>query len=458
MNDLPFVPIPSSFNKALTLFPVIRPSILLALSATLLHTQAEDRWIDSRPTGSKTFQARPTRTLASFPDVTPLDRSALTRYGGLSLDKQHATGFFRVEKLGDRWWMIDPEGGRFIFTGVCSLSGSFIAQNGIAHALDVLRSADFRGCGGFSDHAAIHAADKPLPYTVTLHLMSQFGRKLGLTHAQSGHTGYADDCIPVFDPGFEAHCVETCRTLLATLKDDPWLVGVFSDNELPTPEDLLDRMLKRPGAAQTAAKAFIGGKTKITDELRRAFIDHAFDTYFRITTQAIRSVLPHHLCLGSRFHGRALRLQGVWTAAGRWCDAISVNYYNRWTPDQEHLTNWLTWSGKPCLVTEFYVKASDSGLPNTTGAGWIVKTQADRGAFYQNFALTLLESKSCVGWHWFKFIDNDPADKKAEASNKDSNKGILNLRGEPYLPLLNAMRALNSRVFPLIEHMDRPPP
>jgi hypothetical protein len=437
---------------------LIRHFIFLALSSTPLHVQAEDLWIESRPSASKSLKTHQTRTLASFPEVKALDNSLLTRYGGLSTDRQHATGFFRIEKLGDRWWMIDPDGGRFIFTGVCSLSGPFIKKNGIAPALDILGSADFRGCGGFSDHKAIHAADKPLPFTVTLNLMSQFGKKLGLTHAQRGHTGYADDCIPVFEPGFDAHCVEVCHTRLASLKDTPWLVGVFSDNELPMPEDLLDRMLKRPGASQAAAKAFLGGKNEITDELRRAFIEHVFDTYFRITTQAIRSALPHHLCLGSRFHGRALRIQGVWAAAGRWCDAVSVNYYNRWTPDKEHLTHWHTWSGKPCLITEFYVKAVDSGLPNSTGAGWLVKTQADRGAFYQNFTLALLESKSCVGWHWFKYIDNDPTDKKADASNKDSNKGILNLRGEPYQPLLDAMRDLNSRVFPLIERMDRKPP
>lgn len=434
---------------------MIRHFILLILSTALVHAGAEDRWIDARPSESKNFTPRQTRTLASFPDVKPIDRSALTKYGGLITGKQRATGFFRVEKIGDRWWMIDPEGGRFIFTGVCSLKGPSITRSGIAPALDILRSAEFRGCGGFSDHAAIHAADNPLPYTVTLNLMSQFGKKLGLTHPQSGHTGYADDCVPVFEAGFETHCDEICREQLSRLRDDPWLVGVFSDNELPMPGDLLDRMLKRPGAPQSAARSFLGEKTEITDELRRAFIEHVFDTYFRITTRAIRSALPNHLCLGSRFHGRALRTQGAGTAAGRWCDAISVNYYNRWTPEKEHLANWHTWSGKPCLITEFYVKAADSGLPNTTGAGWLVKTQADRGAFYQNFTLALLESRSCVGWHWFKYLDNDPSDKKADASNKDSNKGILNLRGEPYKPLLDAMRELNSRVYPLIGQMDR---
>jgi hypothetical protein len=56
-------------------------------------------------------------------------------------------------------------------------------------------------------------------------------------------------------------------------------------------------------------------------------------------------------------------------------------------------------AAKPFLVTEWYVKAEDAGFKNTTVAGWIVPTQRDRAAFYQNFVLALLESRACVGWH-----------------------------------------------------------
>jgi hypothetical protein len=49
----------------------------------------------------------------------------------------------------------------------------------------------------------------------------------------------------------------------------------------------------------------------------------------------------------------------------------------------------------------------DSGFANTSGAGWVVKTQADRGRFCQNFTLGLLESGGCVGWPGFKYRDND---------------------------------------------------
>lgn len=51
-------------------------------------------------------------------------------------------------------------------------------------------------------------------------------------------------------------------------------------------------------------------------------------------------------------------------------------------------------------------------------------------------------------------MDNDPTDEMAEASNRDSNKGIVNLNGEAYVPLVDAMRELNTRIYPLIEHFD----
>ncbi len=442
--------------------------------SSILHAQT--RWIDTMPKGGTEWKARETRTLAGF-EVKTTAQADLTRFGGLAADKREASGFFRVEKIGERWWMIDPEGGRFVFSGVGSVKprDDLAAKEPFARlygskaawadkTLETFRSLGFHGCGGFSDHETLRAASKPMPYTVTLNLMSLFGKTLKLTHQQPGHTGYEQDCLPVFHPDFEKHCMQQCAERLGAMKEDPWLVGVFSDNEMPIAKDMLDRMLKlddsKKGFAnmKAGAKAFMVGKGEITDELRRKFVEHVYDTYFRITTKAIRAALPHHLCLGSRFHDPAVDSAAVWRAAGRWCDAISINYYYVWTPKKQDLDNWFKWSEKPCLITEFYAKGADSGMGNTTGAGWLVKTQADRGAFYQNFTLALLESKTCVGWHWFKYMDNDPADPKTDPSNKDSNKGMFNALYEPYQPLLDAMRELNTRAYPFIEHVDSTKP
>jgi len=159
------------------------------------------------------------------------------------------------------------------------------------------------------------------------------------------------------------------------------------------------------------------------------------------------------LCLGPSLYGSAIRKPEVLRAAGRYLDIIAINYYSAWIPDQELMTMWARESERPFIITEWYAKGMDSGLPNNSGAGWTVKTQQDRGYFYQNFTLGLLESKSCVGWHWFKYRDNNPLDLSTDPSNRDSNKGIVNWQFEPYFPLLRAMRKININVYHLIEFL-----
>ncbi|NQT40447.1 MAG: hypothetical protein HQ581_23335, partial [Planctomycetes bacterium] len=109
----------------------------------------------------------------------------------------------------------------------------------------------------------------------------------------------------------------------------------------------------------------------------------------------------------------------------------------------------------PVMATEWYAKGQDSGMENLTGAGWTVATQKERGYFYQNFVLGLIQSRGCVGWHYFKYADNDPQDTRADPSNRNSNKGIVNARYELYTPLTDAMRSLNRQVYPLTQYFDR---
>lgn len=141
-------------------------------------------------------------------------------------------------------------------------------------------------------------------------------------------------------------------------------------------------------------------------------------------------------------------------AAGLHADAVSFNWYGSWTPDSARMRSWEGWAGKPFIITEWYAKGGDAaGLANTSGAGWLVKTQADRGRFYQNFALGLLRAKGCVGWHWFKYQDNDPQ-AGGDPSNQDSNKGIVDIAYQPYGELVEAMRALNAEAYSLTEFFD----
>ena len=111
------------------------------------------------------------------------------------------------------------------------------------------------------------------------------------------------------------------------------------------------------------------------------------------------------------------------------------------------------------IVTEFYTKGEDSGMPNPSGAGWIVPTQADRGWFYQNLVLGLLESGGSVGAHWFQYMDSNPAATNSDPSNIDSNKGVVNIQYARYDPLLDRMKLLNDDLYAIIGSMhDRGAP
>mgnify|MGYP003045270798 FL=1 len=159
--------------------------------------------------------------------------------------------------------------------------------------------------------------------------------------------------------------------------------------------------------------------------------------------------------LGSRLHGRVTRIEQVLRAAGKYCDIISINYCGKWTPENDAMTNWERYSKRPFMITEFYTKAMDSGLTNETGAGFTVHTQRDRGYAYQNFCLGLLESKSCVGCHFFKYQDNDPTAQNVDPSNLNSNKGIVSNRYVYYSSFLIWMKQLNRNVYSLISYLGQ---
>ncbi|MCX6267333.1 MAG: hypothetical protein NTW16_08265 [Bacteroidetes bacterium] len=65
--------------------------------------------------------------------------------------------------------------------------------------------------------------------------------------------------------------------------------------------------------------------------------------------------------------------------------------------------------------------------------------------------------KNCVGWHWFRYMDNDPTDSTADESNNDSNKGIVDNYYEYYQPLAHHMKKLNMNRYKVIRYFDHLP-
>lgn len=426
--------------------------------------------------GFREWKEYATRTVGAIQGFSSAGTVTLSKYGGRADRRVKATGFYYVKKIDGRWWSVDPDGYLFIHKGVNDTKPGQSEGNKAAFARNfsdmhtwatkttaLFRDLGFNGTGawsGYNDLKKVSAKKRPLAYTVMLDFMGSYGREKG-AYQQSGHLGYPDNAIFVFDPGFEKFCDSYARQIAAN-RHDPNLYGYFSDNEMPFYRKTLDNYLSKKDKADPgyqAAKRWLQNKhvkqEDITDQLRNEFLGLAVDKYFSIVSKAIRKYDPNHMYLGCRFNGYEKNVPEVMTAAGKYLDIISINHYDQWTPQAPDMKNWEKWSGKPFIITEWYVKGEDSGMGNYAGAGWVVKTQADRGLFYQNYALGLLESGSCVGWHWFKYQDNDPGYKNVDPSNTDANKGILDNEYKLYTLLTAKMKELNDLVYPLADFFDR---
>jgi len=421
--------------------------LLLALSAALHATT-----IDVRNSRYGKYSQHSVKTLEDYPGFTPQEVT-LSQYGGRMDQKEKATGFFHAKEVGGRWWLVDPEGCLFLSVGVNSVADGAEKpataptpdrSNWVNRTAAMLREAGINTLGCWSDGAAFKKAEHPVPYCLRWNFMSSY---LSQRKIKYPGTGKAEAIYP-FDPEFETFCDQHAKLLEAT-KDDPWLLGHFSDNELPFHKaGIVSRYLSFPDddpCHQAAAKFMAargGDKPKQEDD--SAFLELVVSEYYRKVSAAIKRHDPNHMFIGSRFHGEALKSSALFKSAGRYADLISVNYYHLLTPKNDPILGWSKLAGKPILITEWYAMACDANVPNSIGAGWIVRTQADRAKFYQNFALSLLRNPGCVGWHWFKYRDTDK-----------SNPGVVNQTFEPYTQLLQAMKEVNQQVYPLADFLGK---
>lgn len=460
-------------------------SIGILFVTPLLGANAQSyRAVEARKNATDTvWRSYTAKTLDRLPNFKFKKEPTLNSYGSWKTNRQEATGFFRVQQIDGRWWFIDPEGYPFIHKGVVAFSAGTsdvqkqafqdlfgTKENWAEKHIAFLKSYGFNGVGAWSDCDEIRQLEEPLVYTVIVSPMSRFKsehrKALGGKYLHHGWQGYRFDLPMVFDPQFDQYVEESVASIVK-YKDDKYLLGYFTDNELPWVNNALDRhltLLAKDEYGYVAAKEWLEkrkngfcGVEDITDEDRNEFLAYMLETYLQKVVKAIRKYDPNHLYLGCRFNQEREELQNeaMFRVAGKYMDVISVNHYRKWEPVESILRDWSEWSGRPFIITEWYTKGEDTPLPNRTGAGWNVKTQKDRGHFYQNFCIELMRCKNCIGWHWFKYQDNDPEDLSTDISNRDSNKGIVDSKYRSYTDLLDQMKILNSNVLNLIKWYDK---
>lgn len=416
-------------------------------------------------------------------------------YGGL-IDpqmRQEATGFFYTTKIGDRWWVIDPLGYPCYIRAVSGFAIKYLnSPNHENAALEKFGTAEkwalsavrqLKDDWGFNLSTGNPSEAKgivnKLMYQGSIGFVGSYGSSIGTNNSTGGSTTFAgNNTMNVFDPEFVDWCNEKAKAAEAQ-KDDPYLFGRTMDNELPMDGNMLYNYLRLPAtdpiyhhpyaAAWTWLINFTGKdnptEADIDDEMLQLFVGFVYDRFYSLATTAIRKYDPNHMILGSRMLHGVISKPWVLRFASLHLDCLTINWYGEWDIPVEDLKLVSENANLPLMVTEFYTKAMDSGLDNTRGAGWVVKTQQDRGDFYQCYTLRLLECKNFVGWHWFQYLDNDDDPKVVyttkngvrtwrDQSSVDANKGIVSNTHTPYDELVTSMTEINKNVYKLIEHFD----
>jgi hypothetical protein len=430
-----------------------------------------------------------------YPAYTPLNPGPI---------RGKRTGYFHVEQIKGRWWLIDPQGRLFYAVGTdhvnynvhwCEKLGyapyhrNVAAKFGseekwAADAVARLKRWGFNALGAGNSPSTRH---RGLAYTEFLSLGTNFTAISDIA-PRTTWTGFPD----VFHPRFARWCEQEAKRLCAPLRNDPWLLGYFHDNELEwygknaSETGLVDETMKKP-ADHPAKKAWIaflkkrypaigafnrawgvrvadwetlaqsvqpilpetaGGKKD-----RREFVLLIADRYFSITAAAIRKADPNHMTLGSRFAGTAPL--GIFAAAGRHCDIVTVNYYGqvdlerRLSPDMpQAMRRYYAEAKRPMMITEWSFPALDAGLPSQHGAGQRVATQKDRARCYSIYQRALFSLPFMVGSNFFMWVD-EPALGISSTFPEDSNYGLVDVNDNPWKELTQTASRINRMALPL---------
>jgi hypothetical protein len=194
----------------------------------------------------------------------------------------------------------------------------------------------------------------------------------------------------------------------ATVKDDPWCIGIFVDNEI------------------------------------HASTDPAwFDRYYRQVSAVAKELMPDVLYLGSRldYHDWPDEIESrkeIVRIAARYCDVISFNFY-KFTLDDVALPAGVD---RPAIIGEFHMGALDRGLFHT-GLRSVVD-QNHRAEAYRNYVTSALHNPAIVGAHWFQCYDEATTGR---GDGENYQIGFLDICDTPYWETIAAAREVGSALY-----------
>ena len=457
--------------------------------------------------------------LASHPGVD--GRNA---WGGWAGGPQlEATGRFRVAKHEGRWWLVDPDGRLFWSSGVTGVRPQSPGPiDDRAWAFTWLPDPDgpmgaYRG--GLGGHELRHRTSVDFA-RINLH------RKWGPSHAELGGDDFAalahrrlaswgfntvgnwsdpavwrqrqtPYTIPIHPrvpriPGVtgrtfpdvfgEAYWREVDAKLaeVAEFKNDPWLLGVFIENELPcdrysyqgppvhaasadllgaeatwaTKRRIVALLRERHGTIERLNETWgasfaswddVLKPVELTAEQRssampdlRAITSLVWTRFSRGCREAIDRHLPGALYLGMRFS--TYNREAI-AAQARFCDVVTFNVYS-FAPTEVPSFDIVRDVDVPVLIGEYHFHSTEGGYFGRRAGG--VESNNEKVAEFRSYLREVLASPQVVGAHWFTFRDQ-PITGRWDGENYAI--GLYTIPDTPYRGFRKAARSVHETMY-----------
>ncbi len=397
---------------------------------------------------ARTLATLGTSTANTFLDSSYAEmRAEYDSYGGITNAgfKGQATGFFHTEMYNGRAYIIDPLGYPYFAFGMNEVGIG--GGNHVTYTLDVYGTeenyyekitAELLELGVntafVSNNKELLQVEDSLAVAVGLDVVGAYMKRIGRAPITEGEFPF-NNTMNVFDPDFITFSNEGVaqQILAGDYVGNPHVFGYTTDNELPSARDLLCNYLTlNPAEEATNAFSYAVAWTWLArrmetdnptldmylsspdhDRIAQEFFSFVYARYYKVAKDAIELTDPNHMYLGSRVAGDCKVNEGYHRAAGYYLDILTVNLYDGMNPAATTITDLYRNSGKPFIVTEFYamsIDATDANgwlLASSHGAGAYTETLEERATYYEHYVLSLIESKACVGWIWYRFRDND---------------------------------------------------
>jgi hypothetical protein len=378
-----------------------------------------------------------------------------SQYGGYLRHKVEATGFFRVEKIDDRWWFVDPQGCLFLSLGIDGIraggGGSYSAADGLEGVFAQAPPPPTQDGRGRSRYMSFGEQNLRLRHgddwldqwrSMTLRRMDAWGLN---TLANGSDSGLQDSGrkaflmqlrirVPsvlglqdVYAPQFEQNVEDSLRETCTRYRDNPWLIGYFVGNEpawLEQEPRICGLILS---GDETSMKAALQQYLRDGDtpQRRRDFVFRTFRTYLETVDRVMEKCDPHHLNLGIRFGHANPPADEILAVCKEVFDVFSFNTY-RLAPNVEYMNVIAEKTGLPMILGEYHFGTIDRGM----APGLVqVADQQERAVAFRYFTEHAFSHPSLIGTGWFQYSDQGLTGRR---DGERYNIGIVDVTDRPY--------------------------